>query len=195
VHGSAATVHYRGPDGADISFTFDCPTGVYPNSVSGGSSFQARAGAGNWLPPGQVPSEGHPLYIRYEVTPGAQQGHFTGRCGENSHATSAAGLQPGQSVVLNGSRDLSHCMVANNNAAVFSISLSQISGLYSYQVTVDAQGPEGAFSGSMYLYFTDQSGDRYLLTVFKHARDRHTVSYNSRAPAIVKIEWSNTSIH
>ncbi|HEY1411723.1 MAG TPA: DUF4474 domain-containing protein, partial [Rhodopila sp.] len=193
LHGSAATVHYRAPDGADTSFTFDCPTGVYPNSVSGGSSFQAKAGAGDWLPPGQAPSQGHPLYIRYEVTPGAQQGHFTGRCGENSQAASAAGLQPGQSVVLNGDQDLSRCMVANNNAAVFGIALSQTSGPYSYQVTVDAQGPEGLFSGSMYLYFTDQSGDRYLLTVFKHARDTHTVGYNSSTPAIMKIEWSNTA--
>jgi len=192
--GSGASVHYRSPDGTDTAFTFDCPTGVYPNSVSGGSSFQARSGTGDWLPTGQVPTQGHPLFVRYEVTPAAMQGHFTGQCGQNSYATSAAGLQPGQSVVLNGSSDLSHCVVANNNAAVFGISLNQISGVYSYQVTVDAQGPEGAFSGSMYLYFTDQTGDRYLLTVFRHARDKHTVSYNSAAPAIVKIEWSNTAL-
>ena len=122
------------------------------------------------------------------------QGHFTGQCGQNSSATSAAGLQPGQSVVLNGSSDLAGCVVANDNAAVFSISLNQISGVYSYQVTVDAQGPEGPFSGSMYLYFTDQTGDRYPLTVLRHARDTHTVSYNSAAPAIVKIDWSNTAL-
>jgi hypothetical protein len=195
LHGSAAAVVYRAPDGADISFNFDCPTGIYPNSVSGGSSFQAKAGGGNWLPPGEVPAQGHPLFIRYEVTAGALQGHFVGQCGENSHATSAGGLQPGQSVTLNGQTDLSHCIVANNNAAVFSIALNRISGPYTYQVTVDAQGPEGPFSGSMYLYFTDQSGDRYLLTVFRHARDTHTVSYNSRAPTIIKIEWSNTLLH
>jgi hypothetical protein len=193
LHGSAATVHYHSPDGTDTAFTFDCPTGLYPNSVAGGSSFQAKSGTGDWLPPGQVPSQGHPLSIRYEVNASALQGHFTGQCGENSFATSAAGLQPGQSVVLNGSTNLSNCIVANNNAKVFSISLNQVAGVYSYQVTVDAQGPEGIFSGSMYLYFTDQTGDRYLLTVFKHARDTHTVSYNSAAPAIVKVEWSNTA--
>lgn len=192
--GSGASVKYLFPDGEDAVFTFDCPTGVYPNSVAGGSSFRAKSGAGDWLPQGQVPSQGHPLFVQYEVSPSAMQGHFTGRCGQNSFATSVGGLQPGQRVVLNGSTDLSNCIVANNNAAVFSISLNQVSGIYSYVVSVDAQGPEGVFSGSMYLYFTDQSGDRYLLTVFRHARAIHTVSYNSPAPAIVKIEWSNTAL-
>jgi UDP-2,3-diacylglucosamine pyrophosphatase LpxH len=194
-YGSSATVYYRSADGSRLSFTFDCPTGAYPNSVAGGSSFRAKAGTGDWLAPGQVPSTGHPLFIRYEVTPGAMQGQFTGRCGENSSATSVAGLQPGQAVVLNGAADLSRCMVANNNGAVFGIELNKVAGVYQYQISVDAQGPEGPFSGSMYLYFTDQSGDRYLLTVFKHARDTHTLSYNSNAPAIVKIEWNNKLVH
>ena len=85
-------------------------------------------------------------------------------------------------------------MVANNNGAVFSIELKKTTGIYQYQLNVDAQGPEGLFSGSMYLYFTDQSGDRYLLTVFRHARDTHTLDYNSSAPAITQIEWNNNSI-
>ena len=195
VHGSSATVVYRSTDGSRLSFTFDCPTGAYPNSVAGGSSFRAKAGTGDWLAPGHVPSTGHPLFIRYEVTPGAMQGQFTGRCGENSSATSVAGLQPGQAVVLNGAADLSRCMVANNNGAVFGIGLNKVAGVYQYQISVDAQGPEGLFAGSMYLYFTDQSGDRYLLTVFRHARDTHTLSYNSSAPAIMSIEWNNNSIH
>ena len=45
------------------------------------------------------------------------------------------------------------------------------------------------------LYFTDQSGDRYLLTVFYHARKTHKLGYNSQAPAIMKIEWNNKAIH
>ena len=64
LHGSGATVHYSAPDGTDTAFTFDCPTGIYPNSVSGGSSFQARSGTGDWLPAGQVPTQGHPLFVR-----------------------------------------------------------------------------------------------------------------------------------
>jgi UDP-2,3-diacylglucosamine pyrophosphatase LpxH len=194
-HGSAATVSYRAADGSRMSFTFDCPTGAYSNSVAGGSSFQARSGDGPWLPTGQVPLAGHPLFIRYEVTPGAMQGQFSGQCGQNSSAVSAAGLQVGQAATLNGSADLSRCMIANDNGAVFGIQLQKVEGLYQYQINVDAQGPKGLFSGSMYLYFTDQSGDRYLLTVLDSNRKIHTLQYNSQAPAIMKIEWSNTYIH
>lgn len=47
LHGSAATVHYSAPDGSDTAFTFDGSTGVYPNSVSGGSSFRAKSCSGD----------------------------------------------------------------------------------------------------------------------------------------------------
>lgn len=33
----------------------------------------------------------------------------------------------------------------------------------------------------MYLNFTDQSGERYLLTVFDHVRKTHALQYNSAA--------------
>lgn len=199
-HGSDATVVFRADDGTSFVFNFDCPTGIYPNSCSGGTNFQAKAGDGPWLPPGQVPTKGHPLFIRFNVMPGIVQGSFTGTCGQNSSAVSEAGLQPAQSVVLNGKTDLSSCMVANDHGAVFGIRLDKISEdnvseIYEYQLSVDAQGPKGIFSGSMYLYFTDQSGDRYLLTVFDHDRKRHTLQYNSSAPAIMKIEWNNEKVH
>ena len=190
-HGSDAIVEYRADDGTKYVFNFDCPTGIYPNSCSGGSSFQAKAGDGVWLPPGQVPKTGHPLFVNFKVIPGAASGSFTGKCSQNSSAVSVAGLQPTESVVLNGKTDLSSCMVANDNGAVFGIRLDKVSGIYEYQLSVDAQGPEGLFSGSMYLYFTDQSGDRYLLTVFNSTRKTHTLQYNSQAPAIMKIEWNN----
>jgi hypothetical protein len=105
-----------------------------------------------------------------------------------------AGLQPTESVVLNGKSDLSSCMIANDNGKVLGIRLDKVSGTYEYQISVDGQGPEGFASGSMYLYFTDQSSDRYLLTVYKHARKTHTLGYNSQAPAIMKIEWNNNAI-
>ncbi|MGB8247645.1 MAG: hypothetical protein HGB27_02905 [Chlorobiaceae bacterium] len=193
-HGSDATVTYRDDGGTVATFNFDCPTGIYPNSCSGGSGFQAKAGDGPWLPPGQVPSTGHPLFVRFSVTPGSVAGTFKGACGVNSFAVSATGgLNPGENVVLNGKTDLSDCMVANDDAKVFGIRLDKTSGVYEYCLRVDAQGPKGMLSGSMYLYFTDQSGDRYLLTVFDHARKMHTLQYNSCAPAIMKIEWSNTA--
>ncbi|MEI6103022.1 MAG: metallophosphoesterase [Methanothrix sp.] len=194
-HGSDAVVVYRADDGTNYVFCFDCPTGIYPNSCSGGSSFQAKAGDGGWLPPGQVPKTGHPLFVNFKVIPGVVGGSFKGKCGQNSSAVSVAGLQPTESVVLNGKSDLSSCMIANDNGAVFGIRLDKGSGIYEYQLSVDAQGPKGAGSGYMYLYFTDESGDRYLLKIFVHTRKTHTLKYNSKAPAIMMIEWNNKAIH
>lgn len=194
-HGSDAIVAYRSDDGTNFVFSFDCPTGLYPNSCSGGSGFRARSGDDGWLPPGQVPKTGHPLFVNFKVIPGVVGGSFTGRCGQNSSAVSMVGLQPTESVMLNGRSDLSSCMVANNNGAVFAIRLDKISGIYEYQLTVDAQGPKGPFSGSMYLYFTDKSGDRYLLTIYDSSRKKHTLQYNSESPEIMMIEWNNNRIH
>jgi predicted phosphodiesterase len=194
-HGSDAAVMYLDDNGLKHVFNFDCPTGVYPNSCSGGSSFRAKSGDGEWMPPGQVPENGHPLFVDFKVLPGVVEGSFSGTCGQNSSAVSVAGLHPGESVILNGNSDLSSCMVANNNAAVFGIRLEKISGTYDYQLRVDAQGPKGASSGNMYLYFTDASGDRYLLKIFVHKRKTHTLNYNSKAPAIMMIEWNNHAIH
>ena len=95
---------------------------------------------------------------------------------------------------INGKTDLSGCIQANDGGCVYGISLRRSEGIYRYTVTVDAQGPSGFFSGSMYLKFTDQTGDVYRLSVFRSDRDTHTVSYNSDKPAIVNIQWSNTFI-
>jgi predicted phosphodiesterase len=194
-HGSDAIVVYRADNGTEYVFSFDCPTGLYNNSCSGGSSFQAKSGDGDWLPPGEVPITGHPLFVNFKVIPGVVGGLFTGKCGQNSSAVSEVGLQPTESVKLNGKSDLSSCMIANDNGAVFGIRLDKISGIYMYQLTVDARGPKGIASGSMYLYFTDKSGDRYLLTIFDSSRKNHTLQYNSNAPEIMKIEWNNKKIH
>lgn len=190
-HGSDAVVVYADDAGHEHMLSFDCPTGLYPNSCSGGSRFRAKSGSGTWLSPGHVPEKGHPLFVEYTFLPGDFDGAFTGKAGENSSATSNTGLKPGQQAVINGKTDLSSIVVANNNAKIYSIKLEKISGIYQYRVVVDGQGPEGITSGQMYLHFTDQTGDRYGLSLFSSARKIHTVMYNSSAPAIMKIEWNN----
>jgi hypothetical protein len=122
--------------------------------------------------------------------------NFTGDCGECTNgyysATSTGGMQPNQSATVNGNSP-QNCVVANDGGTVFAIELQSIAGLYNYQVRVDAQGPKGAFSGSMYLAFEDQTGDVYYLSIFSSTREWHEVSYNSSQPAIVKIYWSDYS--
>lgn len=120
---------------------------------------------------------------------------FTGSCGENSSASSGAGLQVNQQVELNGNTDLSSCVQANGGGCVYSVTLSNSPDpIYDYILNVDAQGPSGIFSGSMHLAFTDQTSDTYHLAVFSSERKMHTLQYNSKQPAIMSFQWSNTSI-
>lgn len=121
-------------------------------------------------------------------------GIFTGNCGQNSSATSEHGLQVNSTVQLNGNTDLSGCIQANDGGCVYGITLTGSPGFYDYVLNVDAQGPKGFGSGSMYLYFTDQTDDTYLLRIYSSKRSTHTVRYDSENPAIKKIEWSNTSL-
>lgn len=124
--------------------------------------------------------------------------NFQGDCGECSNrgshytANSTGGMQPGQSATVNGNSP-QNCVVANDGAKVFNIELVKIAGIYDYQVRVEAQGPSGPFSGSMYLAFRDQTNDVYYLSIFSSKREWHTVSYNSSQPNIVAIYWSDYS--
>ena len=117
---------------------------------------------------------------------------FTGAAGQNSSATSAMGLQANETVSINGKTDLSSIIQANDGGCVFGIKLTTSPWLYDYVVEVDARGPKGLTSGSMYLNFTDETGDTYALRIFDSSRRTHTVTYNSKQPTITKIRWSNT---
>lgn len=115
-------------------------------------------------------------------------------CGNQSGTTTPLGgaLQPGDSVEINGSTDLSTCLVGNSGARVYSISLINQAGFFNYVLNVVAQGPSGLGSGWLYLYFTDQTGDRYSLGIYSSTKQQHTVAYNSSEPGIVKIEWGDS---
>ena len=122
---------------------------------------------------------------------------FTGDCGEAKDTPhvikSDRGLQPNEQVSLNGNTDLSTCLVGNDKACVYSITLTGSPGIYDYVVNVDAQGPSGFGSGSIYLAFTDASGDTYKLSIYSSSRSVHTVRYNSEEPAIKAISWCDSS--
>jgi hypothetical protein len=122
---------------------------------------------------------------------------FHGDCGEGTEkgkplsAVSDKGLQPNETLSLNGNVDLSTCMRANDNGKVYGIRLTGSPGIYDYVVEVDGQGPSGFGSGSMHLAFTDETNDTYYLKLYSSSRSVHTVRYNSKSPAIKKIWWSN----
>lgn len=122
---------------------------------------------------------------------------FTGNCGEAqsnpNSVTSSRGMQPNEVVTVNGNVDLSTCIVANGNAKVYGITLTGSPGYYDYVVNIDAQGPSGFGSGSMYLAFTDESGDTYYISIYSSTRSTHTLRYDSNAPAIKTIYWCDVS--
>src|SRR5579875_701020 len=122
---------------------------------------------------------------------------FSGECGQGEDkpklAKSQYHLQVNQQVKLNGNTDLSSCVVANDGGCVYGITLTGSPGIYDYVVNVDAQGPSGFGSGSMYLAFKDETGDVYYLSIYSSHRSVHTVRYNSKNAAIVAFKWSNYS--
>lgn len=128
---------------------------------------------------------------------------FTGTCGEGRtpgqpmHISSDTGLRSNDQVSVNGSTDLSRCLVGNDNACVYGINMQTEGGtrVYNYVINVDARGPEGFGSGSLYLAFTDESGDTYTLSIYSSTRSVHTVRYNSDKPAIKRIYWSDYSFN
>ncbi len=133
-------------------------------------------------------------YANQAVNIGVPGGDFKGTCGENSFAASQYGLELNTPMCINGNTDLNSCVRANDGGCVYGITVTGSPGIYDYVVNVDAQGPKGWKSGSMYLAFTDQTGDTYKLSIYSSTRSVHTVRYNSKAPLIIKFRWSNTSI-
>lgn len=120
--------------------------------------------------------------------------NFNGDCGEANGKTpncaTSTGMHTFQGASVNGG-PVSNCVIGNNGATVYNIILTETTGFYSYQVSVDGQGPKGAGTGYFHLAFTDESGDTYYLKLFSSSREQHTVDYNSSKPNIVKIWWCN----
>ena len=116
-------------------------------------------------------------------------------CGNLTGSASGPSLHPGAGLLaINGNTDLSGCVIGNSGANASQIYLIQQSNYktYQYLLWVYAQGPKGAGSGNLWLQFEDETQDTYLLKIFSSTPDWHWVEYNSKAPGIVKLSWSDT---
>jgi hypothetical protein len=108
----------------------------------------------------------------------------------NGRATAVSTpLEVGDTVTIDGSSDLSSCVVGGSNACVFSISLEE-GDVYEWAIGIDAQGPEGIGSGSLNLTFVDGTQDAYKIEILSSSRKHHSLEYDSTMPGITQFSWS-----
>ncbi|MDX6582467.1 MAG: hypothetical protein QOI10_1651 [Solirubrobacterales bacterium] len=102
-------------------------------------------------------------------------------------------LTPGDRVEINGSLDLSACIVGPSDACVFSIEMMYVSKVFNeYVINVVAQGPRGALSGTLRLWFyegPERNTQLRWLDVWSSTKKQHTLPYNSDRPGIVSFGW------
>ncbi len=105
IHGAEGAVTYRrSGDTTTINLVYGCPTGIFSNYSSGGSSFVASSGSPPTpnTPPGAVPSYGHPLFVDYKIADIVENtpGQWTPRS-LLAHAVDAAGFwyDPNQDII------------------------------------------------------------------------------------------------
>ena len=70
IHGAEGGATYKVADAETrLPFSYGCPTGIFSNYASGGSSFVASSGSppGPQTPAGAVPPYGHPLFVDFQL--------------------------------------------------------------------------------------------------------------------------------
>lgn len=115
-------------------------------------------------------------------------------CGKDTGtATQPNNVSGDYDISINLNTDLSQCIVGPKDAKVYSIHVATTAMSDPFEVhlnlTVNAQGPSGAFSGGLELEFTDFSRDTYSLNITDSNRKDHTLWFNTRGPGITKITW------
>ena len=118
-------------------------------------------------------------------------------CGSHKGTATAVpgtpGLAPNSQLAINGNTNLSSCIVGPDGAHVDSIEVVPIANpIYSYQIQVVGRAPSGVGSGSLYMFFTDETGETYKLWIWRGKTEQHTVDYNSSKPNIMSIRWSDS---
>ncbi|MGW5365152.1 eCIS core domain-containing protein [Actinopolymorpha pittospori] len=104
----------------------------------------------------------------------------------------AGSLFPGDTVMINGSTDLSRVIVGNSGACIYSLTMDTTAAYYDFLVQADGRGPSGPFSGTLWLKFVDETGDVYSLSLFLSDRRTHEVRFDSTRPGIREIQWSDS---
>ncbi len=109
-------------------------------------------------------------------------------------------LNIGQTLFVDGSKDLSSVIMFGKGGCVYEITLRKpdkcyLLGEYLYMIEVLAQGPAGVFSQSGKISFWDLADQKYELCITSESKKLHTIMINSEKPQIMKIEWTYFSQH
>ena len=115
--------------------------------------------------------------------------------GEYGSASGTTPLLPESGwLAINGSTDLSSCVVGPHGACVTSVYVTNqpppaYAADFAYGIWVYGQGPSGFGSGWVELTFTDQTASHYSLKLYSSTPAWHYVDYNSDSPGITEMEW------
>jgi len=133
-------------------------------------------------------------------TPPSDQPTSTGADFSSTNCGDLQGMAQGSAPLLpeagwlaiNGSTDLSQCVIGLKGGSVSQVYVSNKAPLpyqFSYCIWVYGQGPSGFDSGRLDLDFTDQGGNSYSLSLFSSTPAWHFVEYNSDSPGITQMTW------
>jgi hypothetical protein len=127
---------------------------------------------------------------------------FTSTTCGNDNGGAAVGTTPllpeAGWLAINGSTDLSGCVVGPHGASVTSAYVTNQPPLtyerFAFGVWVYGQGPSGFGSGSLELTFTDQTGSDYSVKLYSSTPAWHYVDYNSTSPGIISMRWEPSEL-
>lgn len=106
--------------------------------------------------------------------------------GNDQKGSLAGGLMVpgGGEVVING-----NTLAGIFGGQISAINLIEIDGfIYKWQINVT--GDANLFKGHFAFAFTDETGDTYNLSIISPISENHYVDYNSSAPNITTISWT-----
>jgi hypothetical protein len=114
----------------------------------------------------------------------------TTNCGSTT-GTAQGDAPLGSQIAINGSTDLSQCIVGIGGAYVQQIIFQHHTniGVRPAEITVYGVGPEHGTSGSLDLRFTGSDNQDHTLSISSDTPQWHTDAFESQAD-IISVQWS-----
>jgi hypothetical protein len=123
-------------------------------------------------------------------SPAIPVSNFTSsNCGSDS-GTATGDLPLDSQMAINGSTDLSNCVVGPSGAYVASVMFKSRGGLRHGEIYVYGAGPSGTGSGTLDLVFETSGGERHTLSLWSSSPGEHTDRFEDTTD-IISMSWSH----